>query len=457
MSAAKSVSANFAKRYKLTVSKLGGGTGTITSTPSGIACGSTCSHEYEEGTEVELHQSATAGTFKEWGGACSGSGACKVAMSAAKSVSARFVKSYELSVEGLGAGSGTIASTPAGISCGPSCEHPYEEGTEVELHATPSPGSAFLKWSGDCSGTGACKVTMSAAKSVSAKFVKEFKLTVSKSGAGQGTVSSTPTGIDCGSECEAQYEEATTIALAHSASSGSEFTEWSGACTGTGTCKVKMSEAKAVDARFEPVPTPRYSLRIELAGSGSGLVSCDGGACAATYLKGTEVNLSATAIPGSVFTGWSGGGCTGTAPCKAKIDSDTTIVAHFEASPLVPPPPIEAQGEAIAASSAVVQAGSASLRLSCPGPGKCAGTLELFAKLPPGAARHKRHRLKSGTLIGTASFALSPGSTQTLAVKIANSQAKQLLAQGRTLKAQLVGTGVQGRTVKLRGARGKRA
>ena len=462
MSAAKAVGAKFnlipKPKFKLTVSKLGGGSGTITSTPSGINCGSGagCEAEFEEGVEVELHETPTTGAFKEWGGACTGSGTCKVAMSAAKSVSARFVKSYELSVEGLGAGSGTIASTPSGISCGSSCEHPYEEGTEVELHATPAPGSAFLKWSGDCSGTGACKVAMSAARSVGAKFVKEFKLTVSKSGAGQGSVSSTPAGIECGSSCEAQYEEGTMVTLAHSAASGSEFKEWSGACTGTGTCKVKMSEAKAVNARFEPVPTPRFSLRIELAGSGSGLVSCDGGACAATYLKGAEVNLNATALSGSAFSGWSGGGCSGTAPCKAKIDADTTIVAHFEASPFVPPPPIEPQGEAIAPSSAVVQAGSASLRLTCPGPGKCAGTLELFAKLPPGAARHKRQSLKSGALIATASFALSPGSSQTLAVKIANAQAKQLLTQGKTLKAQLVGTGVQGRTVKLRGAKHRR-
>jgi hypothetical protein len=46
----------------------------------------------------------------------------------------------------------------------------YFQGSEVELTATPGKGSAFGGWSGACSGTGTCKVTMSAAKSVTAEF-----------------------------------------------------------------------------------------------------------------------------------------------------------------------------------------------------------------------------------------------------------------------------------------------
>ena len=207
MTEAKSVGAVFnlipKPKFKLTVSKLDGGIGTVTSTPPGINCGTGagCEAEYEEDTEVELHASATTGTFKEWGGACTGSGTCKVTMTAAKSVTAKFVRSYKLSVSKTGTGSGKITSSPAGISCGVSCEAEYEEGTEVTLSPAPATGDEFLEWAGACTGSGACKVTMSSAKSVSARFEPEppppppfLALTVSKTGAAPARSPQTPPG-----------------------------------------------------------------------------------------------------------------------------------------------------------------------------------------------------------------------------------------------------------------------
>jgi chitodextrinase/dienelactone hydrolase len=76
----------------LTVVKAGGGTGTVTSNPAGISCGSTCSASYAVGTSVTLTASATgSSTFTGWAGACSGTSAtCTVTMSAAQSVTASF-------------------------------------------------------------------------------------------------------------------------------------------------------------------------------------------------------------------------------------------------------------------------------------------------------------------------------------------------------------------------------
>ena len=69
------------------------GSGNITSSPSGINCPSDCSQQYAQGTSVTLTPQASAGwRFKEWGGSCSGSGACSVSMTSSKSVSAVFVK-----------------------------------------------------------------------------------------------------------------------------------------------------------------------------------------------------------------------------------------------------------------------------------------------------------------------------------------------------------------------------
>ena len=78
--------------------------------------------------------------------------------------------SFTLTLSKSGTGTGTVASSPPGISCGPTCSASFASGTVVSLTATPDSGSTFAGWSGACSGTGACSVTMDAAKSVSANF-----------------------------------------------------------------------------------------------------------------------------------------------------------------------------------------------------------------------------------------------------------------------------------------------
>ncbi len=50
----------------------------------------------------------------------------------------------------------------------------------------------------------------------------------------------------------------------------------------------------------------------------------------ATYTYGTEVLLTMGVVDaGWTFTGWSGGGCTGTAPCTVTMNADTTVTANF--------------------------------------------------------------------------------------------------------------------------------
>lgn len=70
------------------------------------------------------------------------------------------------------AGAGTVVSSPAGIGCGATCNANFASGTVVTLTATADAGSGFAGWSGACSNaTGACVVTMDAAKSVNATFL----------------------------------------------------------------------------------------------------------------------------------------------------------------------------------------------------------------------------------------------------------------------------------------------
>jgi Fe-S cluster biogenesis protein NfuA len=240
----------------LVVAKAGNGGGTVTSSPSGISCGSDCSQTYTSGTVVALGKTAAAGSaFVGWSGACSGTGACQVTMSAAKYVTATFVPTYALTVTRKGTGSGTVASSPAGISCGSDCSQTYRSGTIITLSRTAAAGSAFAGWSGACSGTGACQVTMSSARSVTATFVPTYTLTVTKRGTGKGTVTSTPSGISCGSDCSQTYRSGTVVTLGRTAAAGSAFVGWSGACSGTGTCQVTMSAAKSVTASFASTAT----------------------------------------------------------------------------------------------------------------------------------------------------------------------------------------------------------
>ena len=84
-------------------------------------------------------------------------------MSAAKSVTATFTLNPTLTVTKAGTGSGTVTSSPAGISCGADCSQPYNPATVVTLTKAATAGSTFTGWSGACTGTGACQVTMSAA------------------------------------------------------------------------------------------------------------------------------------------------------------------------------------------------------------------------------------------------------------------------------------------------------
>jgi Trypsin-like peptidase domain/Divergent InlB B-repeat domain len=77
---------------------------------------------------------------------------------------------YALQVRRAGTGSGSVLSTPAGISCGSACAQVFPSGTAVTLVATPSAGSIFTGWSGSCTGVGSCSVSMTQARDVTANF-----------------------------------------------------------------------------------------------------------------------------------------------------------------------------------------------------------------------------------------------------------------------------------------------
>ena len=315
LTAATTVTATFTlstTNFALTVTEAGTGTGTVMSTPAGIACQPTCIANFASGQVVALSATAAAGsTFAGWSGAgCSGTAGCSVTMTAAQAVTATFTKSatnVALTVTETGTGTGTVTSTPAGIACQPTCVANFASGQVVALTATAAAGSTFAGWTGaGCSGTAGCSVTLTAATTVTAMFNKSttnFTLTVTEAGSGTGTVTSAPAGIACQPMCSASFASGQVVALTATAAEGSTFAGWSGGgCSGTGGCSVTVTAATTVTATFN---NNNSSVTITVKpGTPSTVSTTPGG--------GAVFGLLLTSLPGT--TGSVMLGCTSSSP-----------------------------------------------------------------------------------------------------------------------------------------------
>ncbi len=101
-----------ARRFTLTISKIGTGTGTVTSAPTGISCDPDCSELYPEGASVTLTATPAPGSsFIAWGGACSGTSPTTiVVMSSDRMCTARFERNMaDLSIKK------SVSSNPVAI------------------------------------------------------------------------------------------------------------------------------------------------------------------------------------------------------------------------------------------------------------------------------------------------------------------------------------------------------
>lgn len=161
---------------------------------------------------------------------------------------------FPLTVTLDGQGTGTVSSSPAGINCGADCTERFDSTKTVTLTATPASNSLFSGWGGACTGTGACSVKMSSARSVTATFAESvtYTLTVTVAGAGSGTVASSPAGISCASgSCNGAFAGGTAVTLTATPAASGNFTGWNGAgCSGTGACVVALTADTTVTATF---------------------------------------------------------------------------------------------------------------------------------------------------------------------------------------------------------------
>lgn len=194
----------------------------------------------------------------------------------------------------LGNGAGTVTSSPAGIDCGSGasvCSASFSSGTKVTLTATPAAGSEFSAWFAGLNacrspGVPTCTITLSQNQGAVAIFnalppPPMGEVDVQLAGSGSGTVTSSPTGIDCGSTCAKDFTVGPSVTLTAKADPGSRFAGWSGGgCAGTGACTVKAqaSGPLTVTARFNFIPPPHCTLKttgskVKLKGSKAGVLT----------------------------------------------------------------------------------------------------------------------------------------------------------------------------------------
>lgn len=84
----------------------------------------------------------------------------------------------------------------------------------------------------------------------------------------------------------------------------------------------------------------KHTINVAKSGTGSGTITASvggidcGAICSATIINGTTVSFRARPKSGQIFTGWSGGQCSGVIECSYVPSSNDTVVGSFVKNPL---------------------------------------------------------------------------------------------------------------------------
>jgi hypothetical protein len=229
------------------------GNGTITSSVADRTTGSTtcaksqepgeCVWTFLKGASVVLTAKAASGsTFAGWSTAeCPGTGDCRPSTDDDQSIVALFSK-LTLSVATSGAKPGDlVTSSPAGISCPPTCDFAFDAKAKVTLTVKTGSGSTLTSFPYGCTSVdgATCTLTMyddpqavgvklNGAEGPKQPDVVKVTVRIGKTGDGAGRV--TATGLDCGNLCLASFPYGALARLTAAPEGGSVFGGWGGIC-----------------------------------------------------------------------------------------------------------------------------------------------------------------------------------------------------------------------------------
>ncbi len=146
-------------------------------------------------------------------------------------------------------------------------------------------------------------------------------VTVQLAGTGQGSVQSDPAGIDCPAICSTRLPWGSVIDLMATAQTGSDFTGWSGACSGTGSCLLTIEQDATVTASF----TRRHYL-LSYGTDGNGAII--GNASQSVPHGGSGTPVTALADTGYQFVQWSDGR-SDNPRTDSNVIANVTVQAQF--------------------------------------------------------------------------------------------------------------------------------
>lgn len=182
---------------------------------------------------------------------------------------------------------------PSALLTEPAYVEEPDAGKNLRLYAIAAVDS--LGREGDASPS----LSLSFQTSITQSFRLRVKMT------GKGTVTSSPAGIDCGSDCSESYTQGTKVTLTAKPDTGMGLAGWAGACTGKAlTCTLSMTAAKTVTVTFVPLTVRIGDVSLGEGNSGTKMfpleVSLSGTSTSKVTVKYATANSSATA--GSDYT-----------------------------------------------------------------------------------------------------------------------------------------------------------
>ena len=309
--------------HNLTISSTEGGS--VTTPGEGL-------FTYDEGMVVDLVATPDAGyRFVEWTGDVStiadvNAAETTITINGDYSITAEFVKQYDLTISSTEGGS--VTTPGEGVFT-------YDEGTVVELVATPDESYRFVEWTGDV-GTIAdvyaaeTNIIMNGDYSITAEFVKQYDLTISSTEGGSVTEPG---------EGTFTYDEGTVVDLVATPDAGYRFVEWTGDVStiddvyATAT-NITMNGDYAITANFVAVYDLTMAADPEVGGTATDLTG------ESPYAEGAEVSIKAEANEGYAFANWTAtagvfGNATAEETTFTMPAQNVTVTANFEE---IPPP-----------------------------------------------------------------------------------------------------------------------